>query len=175
MVRRVPNFILHKDLFADFGVANTATTLAWHLLDDLGYLHTCSAHWAPMSPVHESPPLPTRRRDESLNTITRLYDSGKSNILNAIGFVLGITHTNGSSVEGTRVSIRSPISTVVESQAFSMRSVSSIRSPVSTELESQKPSMQSFSPSELQTCRRFERTGDEGCYSPTAVESQTLM
>ncbi|VTT79677.1 unnamed protein product [Fusarium fujikuroi] len=43
-------------------------------------------------PVYESPLLPTRRRDESLNPITRLHGSGKSNILDAICFVLGITN-----------------------------------------------------------------------------------
>ncbi|KAF5697163.1 nucleus export BRL1 [Fusarium globosum] len=42
-------------------------------------------------PVYESPLLPTRRRDESLNSITRFHGSGKSNILDAICFVLGIT------------------------------------------------------------------------------------
>ncbi|SCO26790.1 uncharacterized protein FFM5_15059 [Fusarium fujikuroi] len=45
-----------------------------------------------MSPVHESPLLPTRRRDESINTITRLHGSGKPNILDATCFVLGITN-----------------------------------------------------------------------------------
>lgn len=45
-----------------------------------------------MSPVHESPLLPTRRRDDSLNTITRLHGSGKSSTLYAILFALGITN-----------------------------------------------------------------------------------
>ncbi len=46
------------------------------------------------------------RRDESFNSITGLNGSGKSNILDAICFVLGIT--NMSTVRAQNLQVRSP-------------------------------------------------------------------